>query len=544
MKRPIKGLNVCTMNESDGKVTKGLGDRQPNAVKASVPGAFAVPAAVTAANTSAKPSSVSLRTVANIDPRDPQTTRLDYLPSKPSLIAGRPQEKKATLELAGTFVRDTIPDGSSYVSGARFTQVWTIKNPGPHTWPAGCSVRYVGGDNMLNLDEHAPSTAGAVAEASESNVIGREVKPGEEAAFKVLMKAPSRMGRAISYWRLKTADGTAFGHRLWCDIIVSASVDSADKVRVSNLVQQAPVPHPTVSYPISTACKPAPQVNCMPPQTPNYYSAYLERMRAMRAVDAASVRSHIAEQKSRKASDSSEKQAELAFMRAQYESAKRLHDDSDFQLSPKQVQPDASHLASLARRAGVPRGQDMWTKQMEDFVARTAAPASARTSGWATTCDLPTTSKAKSSGLFDTASVVEPPVVGATSAKKVEDASSTAVSTESPSRETEDLRGSQMVFPTLEKESPSSSIHESAEKSSAAKFAYVEDEETGKVTAAASTVQQPLDDTFSGLTTPEGFEDVASEIDILSADSEESDDGFLTDEEYDILDASDQETVF
>jgi len=101
-----------------------------------------------------------------------------------------------------------------------------------------------------------------------------------------------------------------------------------------------------------------------------------------------------------------------------------------------------------------------------------------------------------------------------------------------------------MVFPTLEKESPSSSIHESAEKSSAAKVAYVEDEETGKVTAAASTFQQPLNDIFSGSTTPEGFEDVASEIDILSADSEESDDGFLTDEEYDILDASDQETVF
>ena len=45
-------------------------------------------------------------------------------------------------------------------------------------------------------------------------------------------------------------------------------------------------------------------------------------------------------------------------------------------------------------------------------------------------------------------------------------------------------------------------------------------------------------------TVEEGFEDLTDDLEVLSADGDESeDDGFLTDEEYDILDASDNETV-
>ena len=39
------------------------------------------------------------------------------------------------------------------------------------------------------------------------------------------------------------------------------------------------------------------------------------------------------------------------------------------------------------------------------------------------------------------------------------------------------------------------------------------------------------------------FEDISSEIEVLSASEHDDDDGFLTDEEYDILDASDEETI-
>jgi next-to-BRCA1 protein 1 len=121
------------------------------------------------------------------------------------------------------FIRDTILDGSKINVGHQFVQVWTLRNPGPNAWPAGCSVRHVGGDNMLNIDNTRPLSHADLADASESNVVGRSVEAGEEVCFKVTMKAPQREGTAISYWRLKTADGLPFGHRLWCDINVVAT---------------------------------------------------------------------------------------------------------------------------------------------------------------------------------------------------------------------------------------------------------------------------------------------------------------------------------
>ena len=139
-------------------------------------------------------------------------------------------------DLNAHFIRDTIPDGTKVEPEERFTQVWTLRNPGPYAWPAGCSVRYVGGDNMLNVDNNHPTSAIDLADAAESNVVGRVVEVGEEISFRVLMKAPKREGTSISYWRLKAADGTPFGHRLWCHIDVQKVpppvVEQADISRV------------------------------------------------------------------------------------------------------------------------------------------------------------------------------------------------------------------------------------------------------------------------------------------------------------------------
>jgi len=74
-------------------------------------------------------------------------------------------------------------------------------------------------------------------------------------------------------------------------------------------------------------------------------------------------------------------------------------------------------------------------------------------------------------------------------------------------------QGSQMIFPTLEKESPATSIHEEV-----------------PATDAAPEVEEDAED---------DFEDFVEEDRLL--DDDETEDGFLTDEEYDILDASDEE---
>lgn len=106
------------------------------------------------------------------------------------------------------------------------------------------------------------------------------------------------------------------------------------------------------------------------------------------------------------------------------------------------------------------------------------------------------------------------------------------------------LERSQMVFPKLDKESPSSSTHESATNSAhKGKAAYVENED-GEVERSATpdrasgpVVHSPSVDEYD-------FAEIDDELEVLSANGVDSeDDGFMTDEEYDILDASDHETV-
>merc|ERR1712054_543082 len=111
----------------------------------------------------------------------------------------------------------------------------------------------------------------------------------------------------------------------------------------------------------------------------------------------------------------------------------------------------------------------------------------------------------------------------------------------------EKMEGSQMVFPKLEKESPASSTYQSATSSSIkGKPAYVESEadeiERAATPRTAPAAPASVISTIASPTVERGNDD--DEFEVMSAeDGEEEDDGFLTDEEYDILDASDEETV-
>jgi next-to-BRCA1 protein 1 len=156
----------------------------------------------------------------------PETKPVDYQKVAVKNLISVEDEKEPQAnsdELQAYFIRDIVADGTSFVPGQTFIQGWILKNPGPYDWPAGCSVRYVGGDNMLNVDDSRPSAECDVSKAVETNVVRHPVKPGEEFSFHVQMKAPKRHGCAISYWRLKAPDGTPFGHRLWCHINVPTS---------------------------------------------------------------------------------------------------------------------------------------------------------------------------------------------------------------------------------------------------------------------------------------------------------------------------------
>ncbi|KAI9710687.1 MAG: hypothetical protein M1820_002520 [Bogoriella megaspora] len=222
-KSPVRGCTVTTMDDKAGSPARALGDQPARRST----GTVTIPAPAVP-HPPSEPVITDPTPVADMKPTDESASKADASEYSKKIVMPSPRKQSQDLEpvspkdseLNAHFIRDTIPDGSTLVADERFTQVWTLRNPGPHAWPAGCSVRYVGGDNMLNVDHSHPASAAEIAAATESNTVERPINIGEEVSFRVLMKAPKREGKAISYWRLKAPNGTPFGHRLWCDINV------------------------------------------------------------------------------------------------------------------------------------------------------------------------------------------------------------------------------------------------------------------------------------------------------------------------------------
>lgn len=145
-------------------------------------------------------------------------------------------------ELIANFVRDTVPDGTTLAPGVVFEQTWYLRNAGKTSWPAGCSVKFIGGDNMLSTDPEHPASVHELVSAAESTTCYTEVKPGQEHGFTVLMRTPAKHGKVVSYWRLTGPNGYKFGHRLWCDINVAGPVPEVKEEKVEAAAETTPAP--------------------------------------------------------------------------------------------------------------------------------------------------------------------------------------------------------------------------------------------------------------------------------------------------------------
>ncbi|KAL8862597.1 MAG: hypothetical protein Q9178_001095 [Gyalolechia marmorata] len=214
-KSPVRNVSVTTLGEKEnGERMCTMGDQLPQ---------FTSKATETIPVAPSANAATQVQTVAEIKP-------VDAIKKEPetelSIAVAELTKTVLSEDLQAHFIRDAVADGSALLPGKRFAQVWTLRNPGPHAWPAGCSVRFVGGDAMFNVDPNHPSSVADIAKATESNIVDRVVKVGEEVDFIVVMRTPEREGKAISYWRLKAADGLPFGHKLWCDIVVKQGVSS------------------------------------------------------------------------------------------------------------------------------------------------------------------------------------------------------------------------------------------------------------------------------------------------------------------------------
>lgn len=415
-KTPVRSVSVTTVNDDkNGRSLARLGDRQPCRVSTATE-TVPIPASTNAAT--------QVQTIVDVKPTEVKKEKIaisDLLVKEPvqeKVVVSTEEVKPepAYPALDAHFVRDTILDGSKIAAGLQFVQVWTLRNPGPNAWPAGCSVRHVGGDNMLNIDNSRPLSHTDLAEASESNVLSHDVRPGEEYSFRVVMKAPPRFGTAISYWRLKTAEGMPFGHRLWCDISV-----------VSPTLPMAPTPAPAPMAEIASTASTSPLYERL-------LQARLERMK-------------LAQQPSQQ--QVLEQQKMERIQRVRKAALERLMETRR-----------REHEAALAT-----------IKQEEPAEQEEKA-----------TAELPVEEK----------SVERAP----------------------------EPHASGMIFPQLDKESPESSTYETST------IVQAESPKSEKSTVAR-TLTVASDDEF--------FEDAESVA--LHSDDE----GFMTDEEYDILDASDEE---
>ena len=203
-KTPVRNVSVTTLGEKgNGEQMRTMGDQSPQTSSKSTETTPAAPSANAA---------TQVQTVAEVEPTESIKEESKVEATKP--IAGP--------ELQAHFIRDTVLDGSCMPPSEQFEQTWTLRNPGPHAWPAGCSVCFIGGDGMLDVDPNHPSHVTQIYKATKSNVIDGVVEVGEEVDFTVKMRTPERQGKAISYWRLKDTAGLPFGHKLWCDVEVKA----------------------------------------------------------------------------------------------------------------------------------------------------------------------------------------------------------------------------------------------------------------------------------------------------------------------------------
>lgn len=211
IKMPIRHVSITTQHETEnGQKTTQLGDR-PQAKNA---------ATETTRSTSTN-AATQVQTVAEVKPTESIGTLppLAKTPKANDALSGMPVWN----DLQAWYISDSTPDGTRVAPNHLVSQSWTLRNPGPEAWPAGCAVYYIGGDDMRNLDSFHPSSVSAMTLANRSNFLDTALEPGKSAVFTVLLKSPAREGRAISYWRLKTPAGVPFGHKLWVDVEVRST---------------------------------------------------------------------------------------------------------------------------------------------------------------------------------------------------------------------------------------------------------------------------------------------------------------------------------
>lgn len=140
-------------------------------------------------------------------------------PSSPIIVPVKPAKGPITdteiAALDATFVVDeTVKDGTVFTPGTKFVKIWVMQNTGRETWEQGTKLVLVNGNPL----------------GTKGEIPVKPMKTGEKIDIFAEMEAPTSPGRYSSHWRLATADGRKFGHRIWVEINVDDKPQEQPKV--------------------------------------------------------------------------------------------------------------------------------------------------------------------------------------------------------------------------------------------------------------------------------------------------------------------------
>jgi next-to-BRCA1 protein 1 len=220
-KTPVRSVSVTTTGEhEDGKRLPTMGDRSRR---------FRITSnrATETSHVRDSCAATAVQTVVDVKPVETIKSELvevkkERADSEAATLVEEKRPSSSSAELVAVFKYDTVADGTVLPPNHTFEQTWVLKNDGTVPWPAGCAVKFVGGDYMGAVDPNRPARIHELVSASESTICYGSLQPGQEFPFTVLMRTPERDGKVISYWRLTSPDGVKFGHKLWCDVAVQA----------------------------------------------------------------------------------------------------------------------------------------------------------------------------------------------------------------------------------------------------------------------------------------------------------------------------------
>lgn len=237
-KTPVRSVSVTTVGEhEDGRRLPSMGDRTPRRTSNRSTETVPSPRETMAAT--------PVQTVIDVQPteQEPLVQAKKEVEVKEEAVEPVLEEKETTAaDLVAIFKHDTVADGTVLPPNHTFEQTWVLRNEGTIPWPAGCSVKFVGGDYMGAIDPSHPAGIHELVSASESTVCYNGLNPGQEFPFTVLMRTPDREGKVISYWRLTSRDGVKFGHKLWCDITVQGPAKATSQAEAESVpASEAPV---------------------------------------------------------------------------------------------------------------------------------------------------------------------------------------------------------------------------------------------------------------------------------------------------------------